>query len=146
MDRDEFIEKGRVKFTDKIDTSVCDTWFYLLSKEMPSYKITGKYLFFSSDRDFLQRIAINEIENNGFHKAKIPLKGFSADGDYVLCLYYKDDSRKNELAEKYRNIDGISYRYWKSDQATRSGHYSAQFLGATRVPFDDTNNSSKKKP
>jgi hypothetical protein len=92
------------------------------------YKITGKYLFFSSDRDLLKKIAIDEIENNGFHVAKINMTGKKIGEEYVLCLYFKDDSRKNEIAEKYKNMKGIKYRYWKSDIDTLSGKYSEEFL------------------
>ena len=50
-------------------------------------------------------------------------------GRYVLCLYYKDDSRKSELAERARTDNAeVSYRYWKSDQSTLSGKYSEEFL------------------
>jgi hypothetical protein len=47
--------------------------------------------------------------------------------DYVLCLYCKDESRKNELAEKYTGFPGVKYRYWKSDADTRSGIYSEKY-------------------
>jgi len=45
-----------------------------------------------------------------------------------LCLYYKNDSRKQELAEKYQEKNGIKYRYWKSDEDTLKGKYSKRFL------------------
>ena len=66
MDKQEFIEKGRSRLTDKVDVSLCNTWSYLLCVEKPPYNITGKYLFFSNDWELLQQIAITEIENNGF--------------------------------------------------------------------------------
>ena len=50
--------------------------------------------------------------------------------DYVLCLYYKDGTRKHELASKYQNREGIKYRFWKSDEATLKGEYSEEFLQA----------------
>jgi len=40
----------------------------------------------------------------------------------------EDDSRKNELAKKYQEKNGIHYRYWKSDEDTRKGKYSKEFL------------------
>jgi hypothetical protein len=49
-------------------------------------------------------------------------------GEYVLCLYYKDDSRKYELAKKYGNQSEVKYRYWKSDADTLAGKYSKEFL------------------
>ena len=81
------------------------------------------------NRDLLIEIAINELENNGFHFAKTPMSGITpASGEYVLCLYYKDDSRKHELAKKYRGRNDLKYRYWKSDSDTLAGKYSKQFL------------------
>jgi hypothetical protein len=81
------------------------------------------------NRDLLIEIAINELENNGFHYAKTPMSGITpASSEYVLCLYYKDDSRKHELAKKYRGRNDLKYRYWKSDSDTLAGKYSKQFL------------------
>jgi hypothetical protein len=48
--------------------------------------------------------------------------------EHVLCLYYKDDSRKHELAERNKQEYGVKYRYWKSDEATLKGQYSQEFL------------------
>lgn len=37
-------------------------------------------------------------------------------GEFVLCLYFKDDSRKRELAARGRQAHpDVKYRYWKSD-------------------------------
>jgi len=111
--------------------SFCDGyWEQFMRTDSPPYEITGKYLFFSADRDLLMEIAVEELENGGFHRAKIPMIGKKRQPDYVLCLYYKDDTRKHELASKYRNREGIKYRYWKSDEATRKGEYSEEFLQA----------------
>jgi hypothetical protein len=86
-------------------------------------------LFFSPNRELLIDIAIEELENGGFHHAKTNMVGVkSPSGEYVLCLYYKDDSRKHELAKKYRDRSELKYRYWKSDSATLAGKYSKQFL------------------
>lgn len=78
--------------------------------------ITGKYLLFSSDRERLLTIATDEIERNGFRLAKVSKEAVG--GEHVLCLYYYDDSRKHELASKYRNVSSLKYRYWKSDADT----------------------------
>jgi len=48
--------------------------------------------------------------------------------DHVLCLYYMDDSRKHELAERNKQEYGVRYRYWKSDSDTLKGKYSREFL------------------
>jgi len=47
---------------------------------------------------------------------------------YVLCLYFKDDSRKHELARRNEQEYKVKYRYWKSDEDTRKGQYSEEFL------------------
>ena len=115
-------------------------WYY---RDPPSkeilHGIQGKYLFFSEDRGKLEKIAKDEITTNGFGYAKVPAKGENIGVDYVLCLYYKDDSRRFELAEKYRDDKDVRYRYWKSDQDTLDGKYSAEFvkdLGARGETLD----------
>jgi hypothetical protein len=92
-------------------------------------EISGKYLFFAPNRELLIDVVKEELENGGFHHAKIPMAGITPpSGEYVLCLYYKDDSRKHELAEKYRDRCELKYRYCKSDSETLAGKYSKQFL------------------
>jgi hypothetical protein len=103
-------------------------WIWLLSEEKPSYAIIGKYLFFCEDKDKLIGIATNEIENHGFHRAKVNENLLEGQTEHVLCLYYKDDSRKQELAERNKQEYGVKYRYWKSDEATLKGQYSQEFL------------------
>ena len=94
-------------------------WLWLVSDEKPDYKITGKYLFFSPDKEKLIELATNEMKKHGFHKAKVNDKlRFENDRDYVLCLYYADDSRKYELAERNKQEYHVRYRYWKSDEDT----------------------------
>jgi len=115
-----------------------DIWFWIMSKKYfeehknkqneLSDEITGKYLFFHENPKTLLNIAIDEIKEEGFHVAKVNKKILGTGKDHVLCLYYKDDSRKNELAEKYQEKNGVRYRYWKSDEDTRKGKYSKQFL------------------
>jgi len=94
----------------------------------PYKEITGKYLFFHEDPQILKQIAHEEIMNNGFSCAKINKHLLGTNKEHVLCLYYKDDSRKNELAKKYQGKEGMKYRYWKSDEDTRKGKYSKEFL------------------
>ena len=103
-------------------------WIWLLSEEKPDYKITGKYLLFSSDREKLIKIAKKEIEGHGFHRAKVNKNLLEGQTEHVLGLYYKDDSRKYELAERNKQEYGVKYRYWKSDVATLKGQYSKEFL------------------
>lgn len=103
-------------------------WIWLFSEEKPNYEIAGKYLFFSSDKDKLIEIATNELEKHGFHEAKVNMNLLEGQTEHVLCLYYRDDSRKYELAERNKEEYGVKYRYWKSDEATLKGQYSKEFL------------------
>jgi len=103
-------------------------WRWFFSEEKPDYEITGKYLFFSPNQETLFNIATNEIEKHGFHRAKVNMKLLKSQTEYVLCLYYKDNSRKHELAERNKQEYGVKYRYWKSDMATLKGQYSKEFL------------------
>ncbi len=114
-----------------------------MSNDKPHYKITGKYLFFHERVEVLQEIAKEEILNNGFHKAKVNQYLRGSNTEHVLCLYYKDDSRKNELAQKYQGKNGVKYRYWKSDEDTRKGKYSDEFL--SRLSKDPPTKSAKLK-
>lgn len=109
-------------------------WDFFLKGDNPKDDITGKYLFFSKSKKVLKRVALDEIKNHGFNFAKIDHKPLSSDLKHVLCLYYKDDSRKWELANRYkdawgrRNKEELDYRFWKSDLETEKGEYSKSFL------------------
>jgi hypothetical protein len=115
----------------------------LLSKEKPTYGITGKYLFFCDDKNKLIEIAINEMKNHGFHHAKVNDKLLEGQTEYVLCLYYEDDSRKHELAERNKQEYGVKYRYWKSDSDTLKGKYSKEFLD--KLPEDERKHFTTQK-
>jgi hypothetical protein len=104
-------------------------WIWLRSIGKVPYEITGKYLFFSEDKEKLLEIATKEIQNHGFHHAKVNENLLDGQTEHVLCLYYQDDSRKNELADRNSEEYGVKYRYWKSDLDTLKGNYSKEFLG-----------------
>lgn len=88
--------------------------------------LAGKYLFFSQDKQLLINTAITEIREHDFEVAKISQNPRS--GDFVLCLYWHDDSRRYELKDRYRGMqEVIRYRWWKSNADTRAGKYSKQF-------------------
>lgn len=108
----------------------CDGyWEWFKTAESPPYEITGKYLFFSANRDILIRIALKELAGGGFHSAKTHMADIiPPSGEYVLCLYYENDSRKHELAQKYKGLAELKYRYWKSNYDTHQGKYSKEFL------------------
>lgn len=90
-------------------------------------KNVGKYLFFAREREHLVNIALNELKHHGFARAKINI-GMPVGGEYVLCLYYKDASRRNELRDRmkkeYPEVRGV---FWKTDSDTLSGKYSEKF-------------------
>lgn len=44
-------------------------WIWVRADEDPPYEVTGKYLFFSEDREQLVEIAPQEIRQHGFHEA-----------------------------------------------------------------------------
>ena len=69
-------------------------WEWLTTAEPPPYAVTGKYLFFSPDRDHLITIALEELGSGAFHRAKTQMPGKKYGDDYTLCLFYCDDSRK----------------------------------------------------
>jgi hypothetical protein len=117
------------KLSDSVSSFCDDYWEWFVRSETAPYKITGKYLFFSANRNLLVKIAVEELETGGFHQAKTHMAdGIPPTGEYVLCLYYKDNSRRDELAAKYQNRPELKYRYWKSDEDTRAGKYSKEFL------------------
>ena len=122
-------------------------WENFNSQEERDYEITGKYLFFSTDRELLVNIAKNEISKGPFHRAKTQMPGANdvipgTGDDYVLCLYYKDNSKKHELADKYQERENLKYRYWKSNEATRRGEYSEEFLEDMPLRIRDAFTSS----
>ncbi len=64
------------KKTEALSTNVirgCDGYWELFNRPgipTPPYEITGKYLFFSPNKEILIDIAIEELKNIGFHHAK----------------------------------------------------------------------------
>lgn len=103
-------------------------WIWLETEEQPNYEITGKYLFFSADKNKLIELAKNEIVSHSFHQAKVNESTIDRNTEHVLCLYYKDDSRSDELATRNEQEYKVKFRYWKSDEDTQNGKYSKDFL------------------
>ena len=106
-------------------------WNYFMTRKFlknpKALGLSGEYLFFHTNPDVLEKIARDEIENNGFDVAKISAE-LGKFPNYVLCLFYQNDSRKDELAENYQGKNGIEYKYWKSEEDTQKGKYSKQYL------------------
>lgn len=95
---------------------------------------TGKYLFFGPDAAALVDLGKYLISHCGFRYAKV--SRHARGPDHVLCVYWKDDARKWELAELHEQMDleedqGIKYRYWKSNEDTRRGKYSNPYKKVT---------------
>lgn len=131
-------EKG-VIIANKVLKRYENGWHHLISLAMMEklrnndYKeyndITGKYLLWSPDLRSLIDIGVQEIIQHNFHVAKVRSRLLGGITDYVLCLYYKDDSRKHELASRcMTNYPNVKYRYWKPNESTRRGEYSDEFL------------------
>lgn len=119
-------------------------WIHFYRRPAKPQNVTGKYLFFSQADLLLYKLAIDELRNNEFFSAKVNSWLLGANTEYVLCIYYKNDSRKNELADRYRGRPNLKYRYWKTDDATRKGIYSEEFLGKLdeKTSSDFTNKRS----
>jgi hypothetical protein len=94
--------------------------------------ITGKYLFFSDDKQTLIDLGNELLEEYNLPVFKVPESNTPNSGKgfgFVLCVYDRNDSWRNEL-KKYAS-ETIAYRYWKSEEMTASKVYSDQFK-ATR--------------
>ena len=106
-----------------------DPWIRLGSpKQSSSFTgdLAGKYLFFSDDQELLLVLAEREIDKHDFSVAKVS-RNPSKTGDYVLCLYWHDSSRGQELWARYNAHSFIKFRWWKSNADTRAGKYSKQY-------------------
>jgi hypothetical protein len=118
-------------------------WIWLRVSDKITNPISGKYLFFSEDKNKLLEIATSEIENHGFEMAKVNENLLEGQTEHVLCLYYEDDSRKDELAERNKQDYGVKYRYWKSDADTLKGKYSKEFLD--KLPEEEKRHFTSQK-
>lgn len=134
-DEDEIVDGNSPRFSEHVYINENYWWQYFTRiDETPEdhAQITGKYLFFSPFREVLLGVVKDELELGGFFHAKINTEQGRVNKnskDFVLCLYYFDDSRKYELATKYRGWHpNLYYRYWKSDAATQAGIYSDEFI------------------
>lgn len=96
------IPVGKKTVSSKIINYADGYWEWFMRVDEPPYEIAGKYLLFSNNRELLAAIALEELETGSFHRSKTHMENIKPpSGEYVLCLYYKDDSRKLELADKY---------------------------------------------
>ena len=132
-----------IKLSDNVIRCDREYWHYYYRVAKSEPEITGKYLFFSESKDELEKIVINELEFGGFFHAKINTDEHKKGKEYVLCLYYADDSKKFELANKYKNNPNIKYRYWKNDEDTLNRKYSKEFLD--KLPTEEKKRWTRRK-
>lgn len=114
-----------------METSNSMGWYWIKNNNSDQIRsdIKGKYLFFADSKEILVKLATNVLEKYNLLIAKVPSsdipntsKGFG----FVLCIY----DTSNRYCSKLKNLETstISFRYWKSDNATRAGKYSKQYL------------------
>ena len=107
-------------------------WIWLINKKIKNYKseykaITGKYLFFSPDKEKLIKLAKTILITFNLYLAKVPLSNKPVGNDFCLCVYDKEPRFKREM-KSYADEINIKYRYWKSNESTMNGKYSKEFL------------------
>ncbi len=116
-----------------METSTSRGWFWVKNNNSDQDKneITGKYLFFSDNKNELIELAEMVLEKYQLLIAKTPSSNTpnnSIGFGFVLCIYDSKNRYCNDL--KKLETDTISFRYWKSDNATRAGKYSKQFMSS----------------
>jgi hypothetical protein len=102
------------------------TWLYIdrFSKDFLSkQKTTGKYLFFSPNKEELVKLAQKIMKKFDLIAAKTPDDDHKIGNEWVLCIY--DISPRYDLNEFETST--ILYRGWKSDTDTIKGIYSEKF-------------------
>ncbi|MBI5001346.1 MAG: hypothetical protein HZB92_07475 [Euryarchaeota archaeon] len=97
-----------IKVSANVFRGDSEDWHYYFRQSKSEPRISGKYLFFSENKGELEKIAINELEFGGFPHAKINTDKHKKGKEYVLCLYYMDDTRKLELANKYKSNPNVN--------------------------------------
>ncbi len=116
-----------------METSNSRGWYWIKnnSSDQDRNNIKGKYLFFADNKEQLIELAKTILDKYNLLIAKTPSsntpnnsKGFG----FVLCVYDTENRYCNEF--KKMETNSISFRYWKSDDATRAGRYSKQFIGS----------------
>ena len=114
-----------------METSNSRGWFWIKNNDSKQSRneIKGKYLFFADDKEQLIMLAKKILKKYELLIAKTPSSNIPNNGTgFVLCVYDTENRYCNELKDLETN--GILFRYWKSDNATRAGKYSKQFTGS----------------
>ena len=75
-------------------------WEWIETDKVPHQYTSprGKYIFFSSERALLSKIAQDEIESINFYTSSIIRNPHPVTGEYVLHLYDQDGQKEAELA------------------------------------------------
>lgn len=103
-------------------------WTYIINDAIDGSPITGKYLFFSENRDLLIDLAKKILTKYGLIQAKVPIEGKNIGKDYVLCVYDESPRYKNEMKKYQDSVISCPNNNWKSDMKTLAGVYSNKFL------------------
>ncbi len=113
-----------------------DGWIYIINKNpdiesdrllneecSKEYQgVSGKYLFFSTDRDRLIALAKTILQEYGLSESKVSFGNGLKGQDLVLCIYDYKNRFANDL-RKYADEDNdMKYRYWKSNKDTILGY------------------------
>ena len=94
---------------------------------------SGKYIFFSSSRELLSKIAKEEIESLNFYTSSIIRDPNPKTGEYVLYLYDQDGQKEAELALRYGGKQGIRYVGWKGDACTVDDLYKKLCMNKSEI-------------
>ena len=120
---------------DNLETTSSRGWFWIKNNQSTQNRsdIKGKYLFFSDDKEELIELAKVLLEKHDLAIAKTPSSDVPNESEgfgFVLCVYDSENRHCKELKES--ETDTISFRYWKSDDATRAGSYSKQYMDSKK--------------
>ena len=129
--------------TGQIDIKEDYGWIWLFNKKIKNPKskvITGKYLFFSNDKEKLIKLAKIILIKFNLYEAKVPQSDKPIGTDFVLCVYDKEPRFKDQM-KMYADEINIKYRWWKSDEDTIKGKYSKEFLEAVKANRKRTQSS-----
>lgn len=116
--------------TEQIGTKEAYGWIWLFNKKIKNPKseaITGKYLFFSNNKEKLIKLAKIILIKFNLYKAKVPQSDKPIGNDFVLCVYDKEPRFKDQM-KMYADEINIRYRWWKSNEDTIKGKYSKKYL------------------
>ncbi len=103
-------------------------WIYIINRNAFNMDISGKYMFFSDNKEELIELGKKLLIEYDLFAAKIPntdIPNKNPGFGFVLCVYAKDDTL---YSMKHYSTETISYRGFKSNYKTQQGIYSQEFL------------------